>query len=83
VDECYSKPHPEMLLQLMDVLDATPDRTLMIGDTSFDLQMAENAGVASLGVTYGAHPLNSLLPFKPLAHFDEFHKVNQWLTTHA
>jgi len=83
VDECYSKPHPEMLLQLMDVLDATPDRTLMIGDTSFDLQMAENAGVSSLGVTYGAHSLNSLLPFKPLAHFDEFSKVNQWLTAHA
>ncbi len=83
VDECYSKPHPEMLLQLMDVLDATPDRTLMIGDTSFDLRMAENAGVASLGVTYGAHPLSSLLPFSPLAHFDEFSKVNQWLTTHA
>jgi len=83
VDECYSKPHPEMLLQLMDVLDATQERTLMIGDTAFDLQMAQNAGVASLGVTYGAHPLSSLLPFKPLAHFDEFSKVNQWLTTHA
>src|SRR5690606_16811218 len=62
VDECHSKPHPQMLLELMDELDVAPERTLMAGDTSHDLQMAVNAGVASLGVTYGAHPLSKLQP---------------------
>ena len=82
-DECFSKPHPQMLLELMDELDVTPERTLMIGDTSFDLQMARNAGVASLGVCYGAHPLDELLAHAPIAHFDQFTKLNQWLIMNA
>jgi phosphoglycolate phosphatase len=83
VDECHSKPHPQMLLELMDEFAVRSERTLMIGDTSFDLQMAQNANVASLGVTYGAHPVEHLLPHAPLAHFDEFAKVNQWLIMNA
>ncbi|HEY8118936.1 MAG TPA: HAD-IA family hydrolase [Methylophilaceae bacterium] len=83
VDECYSKPHPQMLLELMDELGATPERTLMIGDTSYDLQMAQNANVASLAVSYGAHHLENLLPHSPLAHFDDFTKLNQWLIMNA
>jgi phosphoglycolate phosphatase len=55
----------------------------MIGDTSFDLQMAQNAKVASLGVTYGAHPLERLLPHLPLAHFSKFSQVHLWLRQHA
>lgn len=83
VDECYSKPHPQMLLELMDELGATPGRTLMIGDTTFDLQMAQNANAASLAVSYGAHPLEHLLPHGPLAHFDDFTKLSQWLIMNA
>jgi len=83
VDECHSKPHPQMILELMDELGATPERTLMIGDTSFDLQMAANANVARLGVTFGAHPLERLLPHSPLEHFDEFTKLKQWLIINA
>lgn len=83
VDECYSKPHPQMLLELMDELGAEPARTLMIGDTSYDLQMAQNANVASLAVSYGAQPLENLLPCAPLAHFDHFTKLNQWLIMNA
>ncbi len=79
VDECHSKPHPQMILDLMDEVAATPERTLMIGDTSFDLQMAQNANVASLGVTYGAHPLERLLPHEPLAHFEQFSHLGTWL----
>jgi phosphoglycolate phosphatase len=82
-DECFSKPHPQMLLELMDELGVAAERTLMIGDTSFDLQMASNAGVASLGVCYGAHPLDELLPHAPIAHFDQFTKLNQWLIMNA
>jgi phosphoglycolate phosphatase len=72
-----------MILDLMDEVAATPERTLMIGDTSFDLQMAKNANVASLGVTYGAHPLDRLLPHNPLAHFDQFASLSTWLKTNV
>lgn len=82
-DECFSKPHPQMLLEIMDELGVEAERTLMVGDTSYDLQMAANAKVASLAVSYGAHPLESLLPHAPLAHFDQFTKLNQWLIMNA
>jgi hypothetical protein len=54
-DQTHSKPHPAMVLELIEELGADPQRTLVIGDTSHDLLMAASAGVASLGVTYGAH----------------------------
>ena len=82
-DECFSKPHPQMLQEIMDELGTTPERTLMIGDTSYDLQMAQNAGVSSLAVSYGAQPLESLLMHAPLAHFDRFTKLHQWLIINA
>jgi phosphoglycolate phosphatase len=72
-----------MLLELMDELSATPERTLMVGDTSFDLQMAQNASVSRVAVSYGAHPLKNLLPYTPIAHFDQFTKLNQWLIEYA
>lgn len=55
-DECFSKPHPAMLQEIMDELGVAQERTLMIGDTTHDLQMARNAGVAALAVAFGAHP---------------------------
>jgi phosphoglycolate phosphatase len=59
-DECHSKPHPQMLEELMEEFGVTPEVTLMIGDTTHDLLMAKNAGVAALGVAYGAHPREAL-----------------------
>ena len=82
-DECLSKPHPQMLMEIMDELGVEAERTLMVGDTSYDLQMAGNAKVASLAVSYGAHALEDLLPHAPLAHFDQFTKLNQWLIMNA
>ena len=82
-DECLSKPHPQMLMEIMDELGVEAERTLMVGDTSYDLQMARNAQVASLAVSYGAHALEDLLPHAPLAHFDQFTKLNQWLIMNA
>ena len=82
-DDCFSKPHPQMLHELMDELGAEPQRTVMIGDTVFDLQMAQNAGTASLGVTYGAQPIENLLPHAPLATFDNFAKLHAWLKENA
>lgn len=82
-DESFSKPHPAMLIELMEQLDMTPDQTLMIGDTTHDLQMAINAKVPALGVTYGAHSKDSLLGLNPLACCDHFAQVREWLLTHA
>jgi phosphoglycolate phosphatase len=82
-DECFSKPHPQMLHELMNELGVLPERTLMIGDAPFDLQMAQNAGVSSLGATYGAQPVEKLLPYAPLACFDSFTKLRLWLSLNA
>lgn len=82
-DQTHSKPHPAMVLELIDELDADPARTLVIGDTSHDLLMASNAGVASLGVTYGAHEAGDLRPHAPLALFDSFAEVHAWLAANA
>lgn len=82
-DQTHSKPHPAMVLELIEELDADPARTLVIGDTSHDLLMAANAGVASLGVTYGAHEAGDLHPHAPLALMDSFDEVYAWLSTHA
>ncbi len=60
VDESPAKPHPGMLESLMEELGTRPERTLMIGDTAHDLQMAANAGVPALGVLGGSHTREQL-----------------------
>lgn len=82
-DQTHSKPHPAMVLELIAELDADPVRTLVIGDTSHDLLMAANAGVASLGVTYGAHEAADLHPHAPLALMNSFAEVHAWLNANA
>lgn len=82
-DQTHSKPHPAMVLELIDELDADSARTLVIGDTSHDLLMAANAGVASLGVTYGAHEPEDLHPHAPLALVESFAEVHAWLAANA
>lgn len=82
-DECFSKPHPQMLEELMDEFAVPRERTLMIGDTTHDLQMARNAGVAALAVAYGAHPAAALDALAPLARLHRVEELAQWLRTHA
>ena len=82
-DESDSKPHPGMLNDLIDLLGASPAATLMIGDTTHDLQMAINAGVAGVAAAYGAHPREQLLALNPLACFDSPQELWQWLRRHA
>ena len=82
-DQTHSKPHPAMVLELIDELDADPARTLVIGDTSHDLLMAANAGVAGLGVTYGAHEAGDLHPHAPVALLESFVEVHAWLAANA
>jgi phosphoglycolate phosphatase len=82
-EEAASKPAPAMLLDLQSELGVAAARTLMIGDTTHDLQMAQNAGVASLAAAFGAHPREQLLALEPLACLDEPDALWQWLARHA
>lgn len=82
-DECHSKPHPQMLDELMAEFGVAAGSTVMIGDTSHDLLMASNAGVDGLAVTYGAHPHEHLLEHKPLACLHSVRELDQWLTSFA
>jgi phosphoglycolate phosphatase len=82
-DEGHSKPHPGMLHALMSVLGTTSERTLMIGDTTHDMEMAHAAGVSRLGAAYGAHAKESLLGYAPIACLDDFASLRQWLLHNA
>lgn len=82
-DECHSKPHPQMLEELMAEFAVIPASTVMIGDTSHDLLMARNAGVDALAVTYGAHPHDHLLDHAPLACLHEVGELDDWLRVHG
>ena len=82
-DECHSKPHPQMLEELMAEFGVPAASTVMIGDTSHDLLMARNAGVDSLAVTYGAHPHDHLIEHGPLACFHNVAELASWLKTNA
>ncbi len=82
-DETFSKPHPAMLLELTEELGQDMERTLMIGDTTHDLQMAVNAGAAGIGVRYGAHPEEQLRSLNPLFVADSTVDLHAWLSEHA
>lgn len=82
-DECRSKPHPQMLLELMETLGVDPERTLMIGDTTHDLMMAQNAGVAAVAVGYGAHSRDVLATAASLYCADSIADLAVWLYENA
>lgn len=82
-DETASKPSPMMLLELMAEFGVAPERTLMIGDTTHDLQMAANAGAASVGVSYGAHDHDAFEAFAPLHVAHSVSDLNEWLGRHG
>ncbi len=82
-DETTSKPHPQMLLELMAELGARPERTLMIGDTTHDLQLAANAGTASIGVSYGAHAVAEFAAHAPRHVAHSVPELHAWLDANA
>lgn len=79
-DECHAKPHPDMLLELMDLFGVMAAQTLMVGDTTHDLQMARNAGVAAVAVGFGAHPEAVLRAEQPEAFAASTAELAQWLS---
>jgi len=82
-DESGSKPQPHMLHELMDELDVTPEKTIMIGDTTYDMQMACNAGTAGLAVSYGVHDCKQLMQHDPLACCRDVNELTHWLLAHS
>ena len=82
-DETAGKPNPRMLHELMREFGAEPERTLMIGDTTHDLQMALNAGCASVGVSYGAHEPEAFHVLQPRHVAHSVRDLHDWLLQHA
>ncbi len=82
-DETFSKPHPAMLLELTRELGQDIKRTVMIGDTSHDLLMANNAGAAGIAVHYGAHPPAQLDACNPLYSATTVAQLHNWLNENA
>lgn len=82
-DETAGKPDPLMLRELMAEFGVSPERTLMIGDTTHDLLMAKNAGCASLGVSYGAHDSGDFAELAPRHVAHSVAELRDWLLCHG
>ncbi|HLS17280.1 MAG TPA: HAD-IA family hydrolase [Paenalcaligenes sp.] len=78
-DETKSKPDPQMLHELLWELDIAPDEALMVGDTTHDIDMARNAGLDGLAVTYGAHDLRTLQQSEPVEIVHDVAQMHQWI----
>ena len=82
-DETAGKPHPLMLQELVEEFDTEPQRTLMVGDTTHDLEMARNAGCPSVGVSYGAHEPSAFDELGPLHVAHSVRDLHDWLLAHG
>ena len=82
-DQTAGKPDPMMLREIMEELAVPPEKLLMIGDTTHDLLLARNAGVASVGVSFGAHEHAAFAEYEPLFIAHSMRELHDWLTEHA
>jgi len=78
-DETFSKPHPQMLQEILTDLDTHPAAAVVVGDTEYDMQMARNAGVDALGVAHGVHASDRLLAYGAITCFDDLFGLAAWL----
>ena len=82
-DEGHTKPDPGMLHRILETLNVSPQRALMIGDTTHDMAMARAAGMERLAVKHGAHEEHALLEYAPLACVADCQALRNWLAEHA
>jgi phosphoglycolate phosphatase len=82
-DEGHTKPDPGMLHCLLDTTGVGAEHALMIGDTTHDMAMAQAAGVARLAVTHGAHEMDELLRYEPLACVRDCAEMRAWIARHG
>lgn len=80
IDEAHAKPHPQMLLDILEFLNIESSQALMIGDSVYDLQMAKNANIAGVAVASGANSADLLLQEQPLKCLSEVKELSTWLT---
>lgn len=77
-DETRSKPHPQMLYELLTELRVDSAAAVMIGDTEYDMAMARSAGMARIAVNFGAHAVERLLPYEPALVLDNLQQLLAW-----
>ncbi len=78
-DEAQSKPHPDMLLQLLDTLECKPSEAVMVGDTVYDMHMAQQIGMDRIAVSYGVHHPKQLLAHEPIGVAHSPIEIANWL----
>jgi phosphoglycolate phosphatase len=78
-DETRSKPHPLMLQELLTEMNVSADKAMMVGDTEYDMEMAQNANVHRIAVSYGAHHIDRLKPYNPLLCANDFPGFVEWV----
>jgi phosphoglycolate phosphatase len=82
-DEGFPKPHPDMVLHLLEATGVAAERAIVVGDTTHDLELAANAGVDAIGVCYGAHD-EKLLRERAARHYAaSVQELRRWLADHA
>lgn len=79
-DENKSKPHPEMLHEIVHELNFSATQTLMIGDSEHDMKMANNANMQCIGVTHGVHDADTLKRYNPLVCLDNITELSGYLS---
>ncbi len=77
-DESRTKPHPQMLLDTLDYLALDKRDCLMVGDTEYDMQMADHAGIDGLGISHGAHSEDRLIKANALHVVSDFSELMEW-----
>jgi phosphoglycolate phosphatase len=77
-DETQSKPHPQMLSELLDEFAVGPEAAVMIGDTEYDMDMARQLSMPRIAVSYGAHHIDRLRPFDPVMCLDQMDQLLEW-----
>lgn len=78
-DETRSKPHPQMLEELLDEFAVMAEDAIMVGDTEYDMLMAKSLGMDALAVSYGVHDKTDILKHQPLSCVDSVSELSQWL----
>ena len=80
--ESASKPDPLMLTQILQEFNLTVDEVVMIGDTSFDMEMAQNINMDRVALSHGVHQTDVLNTYNPVATLDSLNELNMWLMNH-
>ena len=81
--ESASKPDPLMLQQILDQFEIAASEAVMVGDTTFDMEMAQNIDMDRVALSHGVHQTEVLQPFAPVATLDSLHELNTWLMNHV